>query len=382
MLHREIIAYLINALPDITQVLISLKADVEAGKGSAGRNFSFYWINSLYFSADSAIIVGSSARLMKNIAILTGGDTDERVISYQSAKVVRDHLPTRKYRTWMIDIQGADWRDMDHGMAIDKNDFTLKSGRKRIRFDCAFAALHGSPLEDGKLQGYFELLGIPYTCCNGFVSALTMNKQRTKAQVMPYGIPMAPSVLLFRDQPVDMPALEVLGLPLFVKPNSHGSSFGVTKVKDPAELLPAIQNAFRFDREVIVEAFMPGREFSNGVLRVKGNIVVLPVTEIIPKNEFFDFEAKYEGASEEITPAVISATLTRQCRDRSRRLYEILQCSGVVRFDYILVGDTFHFLEANTIPGISAASIVPQQARAHGWDLGRFFSILIDEAMR
>ena len=318
---------------------------------------------------------------MKNIAILTGGDTDEKVISYQSAQVVRDHLSKRKYKTWMIDIQGADWKDMDSGVAIDKNDFSLKIGRKKIRFDVAFAALHGSPLEDGKMQGYLEMVGIPYTCCNGFVSALTMNKQRTKAQVLPFGIPMAKSVLLFRGHPVDTAPLLEMSLPLFVKPNTHGSSFGVTKVKTEAELLPAIEAAFKFDKEVIVEAFMPGREFSNGVLKVRGKTIVLPVTEIIPKNEFFDFEAKYLGASEEVTPAEISPALTKQCRERSQLLYDLLQCSGVVRFDYILVGNTFHFLEANTIPGISAASIIPQQARAKGWELGQFFGMLVEEAM-
>ncbi len=320
---------------------------------------------------------------MKNIAILTGGDSEERVISLKSGQVVRDHLPKDRYRSFLIDIQKADWRDIDSGVQVDKNDFSLLSGGEKIHFDCAFAALHGTPLEDGKMQGYLEMLGIPYTCCDGYVSALTMNKHNTKMLMAQYGtVPMAKSVLLRRGGKVEVEKLLVLGLPLFVKPNTHGSSFGVTKVKTADALLAAIEEAWRFDAEAVVESFLPGREFSNGVLWVGGDIVVLPVTEIIPETEFFDFAAKYEGKSQEVTPADLSPELTSQCQERSRFLYEALKCRGVVRFDYILVGDTFHFLEANTIPGISPASIVPQQARAHGWELGAFFGLLVEEAMR
>jgi len=320
---------------------------------------------------------------MKNIAILTGGDSEERVISLKSGAVVREHLPKDRYRPFLIDIQKADWRDMDSGVQVDKNDFSLTLNGEKIRFDCAFAALHGTPLEDGKMQGYLEMLGIPYTCCDGYVSALTMNKHNTKMQLAQYGsVPMAKSVLLHRGEKIDFERLLTLGLPMFVKPNTHGSSFGVTKVKTAESLPAAVEEAFKFDKEVVVESFLPGREFSNGALRVNGEVVVLPVTEIIPETEFFDFAAKYEGKSEEVTPADLSTELTRQCQERSRFLYEALKCRGVVRFDYILVGDTFHFLEANTIPGISPASIVPQQARAHGWGLGEFFVLLIEEALR
>ncbi len=320
---------------------------------------------------------------MKNIAILTGGDSEERVISLKSGQVVRDHLPKDRYRSFLIDIQKADWHDIDSGVQVDKNDFSLLSGGEKVHFDCAFAALHGTPLEDGKMQGYLEMLDIPYTCCDGYVSALTMNKHNTKMLMAQYGtVPMAKSVLLRRGEKVEVEKLLALGLPLFVKPNTHGSSFGVTKVKTADALLAAVEEAWRFDAEAVVESFLPGREFSNGVLRVGGDIVVLPVTEIIPETEFFDFAAKYEGKSQEITPADLSPELTSQCQERSRFLYEALKCRGVVRFDYILVGDTFHFLEANTIPGISPASIVPQQARAHGWELGAFFGLLVEEAMR
>jgi D-alanine-D-alanine ligase len=319
---------------------------------------------------------------MKNIAILTGGDSAERVISLKSAQVVKDYLPVDRYNVYLIDIEGTNWHDPESGEPVDKNDFSLTIRGEKIQFDCAFAALHGSPLEDGKMQGYFDMLGIPYTCCNGFVSALTMDKHITKTYLAPYGIPLAKSVLLRRGDKVSPARLLDMGLPLFVKPNTQGSSFGVTKVKTTDQLLPAIDEAWRYDAEVVVESFLPGREFSNGVLRVKGEIVVLPVTEIIPETEFFDFAAKYEGKSQEITPADLSQDLTRQCQERSRLLYDILRCTGVVRFDYILVGETFYFLEANTIPGISPASIVPQQAKAHGWELGEFFAMLIEESVR
>lgn len=319
---------------------------------------------------------------MKNIAILTGGDSEERVISLQSGKVVQDNLPADRYRSFLIDLQHADWKDVATGTPIDKNDFTLTIEGEKIHFDVAFAALHGSPLEDGKMQGYLDMLRIPYTCCDGYVSALTMNKQSTKSLMRPYGIPMAPSVLLRKGTSFDFDVLLKMALPLFVKPNTHGSSFGVTKVKTAEALLPAIEYAWEFGEETVAEAFMPGREFGNGALRVNGKVVALPVTEIIPETEFFDFAAKYEGKSKEITPAVLPPHLEQQCRDLTVRLYELLGCRGVVRIDYILVDETFHLLEVNTIPGISPASIVPQQAVAHGWTLGEFFSLLIEETIK
>jgi D-alanine-D-alanine ligase len=319
---------------------------------------------------------------MKNIAILTGGDSSERVISLKSGQVVFDHLPTDRYRCFQIDIEGSHWTHIGTETPIDKNDFSLTLNGEKIHFDCAFAALHGSPLEDGKLQGYLDLMKIPYTCCDGYVSALTMSKHNTKMQLAPLGIPMARGALLQKGQAIDTAVLLEMGLPLFVKPNTHGSSFGVTKVKTTEALLPAIEEAFGFDDEVLVEAFMPGREFSNGVLRVNGQIIVLPVTEIIPEDEFFTFAAKYEGRSKEVTPADLSPVLTRQVQSRTAQVYQALGCKGVVRIDFILVGDTFYLLEPNTIPGISPASIVPQQAQAYGWSLSSFFSLLIEESLK
>ncbi|MCB0523492.1 MAG: D-alanine--D-alanine ligase family protein [Saprospiraceae bacterium] len=318
---------------------------------------------------------------MKTIAILTGGDSAERVISLKSGKVVQDHLPKDRYRSFLIDIQHADWRDLETGIPVDKNDFSLTINGERISFDCAFAAIHGSPLEDGSMQGYLEMQGIPYTCCNGYVSALTMNKHNTKTQLAPYGIPMAKSALLRKGETINSEKLLDMGLPLFVKPNDHGSSFGISKVKTAEALLPAIEEALKYSNEAVVESFLPGREFSNGVITHQGKVMALPVTEIIPETEFFDFAAKYEGKSKEVTPAELSPELSKKCQEQSVRLYELLRCQGVVRFDYILVGDTFNFLEANTIPGLSPASIVPQQAAANGWTLGEFFALLIEESL-
>jgi D-alanine-D-alanine ligase len=319
---------------------------------------------------------------MKNVAILTGGDSEERVISLQSAQVVYDHLPTDRYRSFQIDIAGADWKERSRGIQVDKNDFSLEVDGEKIHFDVVFAALHGSPMEDGKMQGYFDMLGIPYTCCNGFVSALTMNKQQTKNQLAPYSIPMAASVCLIKGGAVDMDMIRAMGLPLFVKPNAHGSSFGVTKVKSYEAFQEALDLVYEYDTEAVVEAFLPGREFANGALRVDGKVVVLPVTEIIPNGEYFDYAAKYEGDSQEITPADLTQEQEARCRELSGRMYEILNCQGVVRFDYILANDDFHVLEVNTIPGISPASLVPQQANAHGWELGAFFALLVEEVCK
>ncbi len=317
------------------------------------------------------------------VAILMGGDSEERVISLKTAAVIQKHLDSPKMLTRLIDIAGADWKDALTGVQIDKNDFSLKLGRRKIRFDVVFAAIHGAPLENGALQGYFDTLRIPYTCCDGFVSAMTMNKHVTKAVAATVGTPLAKSVLIRKGEKIDPPTVVAkLGgsLPIFVKPNTYGSSFGVSKVKKIEDLEAALWHAFEFDEEVMAEQFMPGREFGQGAFRYKGKVVVLPITEIIPKKEFFDYEAKYEGASVEVTPAHISAALTKQASNLTKKLYDALGCSGVVRFDYILVNDTFQMLEVNTIPGMSEASIVPQQVVAHGWTLRKFFTALVEEA--
>ncbi|HPB54197.1 MAG TPA: hypothetical protein PLR22_11035, partial [Saprospiraceae bacterium] len=297
------------------------------------------------------------------VAILAGGDSEERVVSVKSAGVVHKYLHGDKYDARIIDIKGSVWKDLDTGQSIDKNDFSLNPGGEKWVPDAIFCAIHGAPMENGVIQGYFDILGIPYSCCDGFVSGLTMNKSLTKRTLQAYDIPMAKEILLTKAaymRGVDTgDVIRKLGLPVFVKPNAHGSSFGVRKVKTKEELIPAIDYAFQFDDNVMVEAMMAGREFGNGVMRVDGEIVVFPVTEIIPKKEFFDFEAKYEGASSEVTPAEISPELEQQIKARTAKIYEALNCSGFVRIDYILVGETFHLIEVNTVPGLSEASIIP-----------------------
>ena len=316
------------------------------------------------------------------IAILTGGDSAERVISLKSGDVVEKHLSQNPdFRCIQIDLNGANWTARKTGTALDKNDFSLTENGERITFDAAFAALHGSPLEDGKIQGYFDMSGIPYTCCNGFVSGLLMNKQLSKSTAKPYGIPMAKSLLLHKGQPFDLEEILGLGLPLFVKPNTHGSSFGVTKVKAAEDLKKAISDAFSFDNQVVVESFMAGREFSNGVFRKNGEIIVLPITEIIPETEWFDFAAKYEGKSKEVTPADLTPEQTARCQATSKQLYQIFGCTGAVRFDYIFSDGQFCFLEGNTIPGLSEASLLPQQAVAAGFSLAAFFGALVRESL-
>ena len=322
----------------------------------------------------------NTARRLK-VAILTGGDVAERVISLQSARTVADHLDPERYDTRIIDLRGGAFYDQATGLPLDKNDFSLPLEGVRHTFDLVFLMLHGHPAEDGAIHGYFELVGVPVTGCDHLCSALTFNKQACKAFLAPWQIPMAQGRLLrYDERPPDEELLR-LGLPLFVKPNKNGSSFGVSKVTRADALDEAIELAFRYDDEVLVEQFIPGQEYSCGVVRRDGEVVVLPVTEIRPHTEFFDYQAKYESKSDEITPAPLPAALTEQIQALSRKCYEVLGCRGIVRFDFILSDGAFYFLEANTIPGMSPRSIVPQQARAHGWSLNELFEAVIREAM-
>ncbi len=315
-----------------------------------------------------------------NVAIITGGNVAERPVSLKSAVTVARHLDDEKYCKFVLELNGTRFIEQHTGRAVDLNDFSLlQDNGECVHFDLAYLILHGHPAEDGRLQGYLELLGIPYTGCDPLVSALTFDKQACKDFLLAHGIPMAPSRVVFRDQPYDKAALLEMGLPLFVKPNKNGSSFGVSKVSTPDTLDAAIAKAFEFDDEVVVEGFLKGREFSNGVFRQNGEIVVLPVTEIVSFNEFFDYQAKYENQSKEITPADLSPELLQKCQEQTRNIYAALGCRGICRFDYILVGDTFFFLEANTIPGMSEASIVPQQARAFGISLSELLDAVVRE---
>lgn len=320
---------------------------------------------------------------MRTIAIAAGGDSPEYEVSVKSAIEVSTAL-SQRYRVYIIIIRGSDWYWEDERgryHKIDKNDFTLVIDDSHIRFDAVFIAIHGTPGENGLLQGYFDMLCIPYTSCDAFCSALTFNKQACKLFLKEYLIPMAEAVMIRKDDHSDLPAImRHLGLPCFVKPNDSGSSFGVTKVREKEELVTAVEKAFRESDEVMIEAYLKGREVACGVVSTRSRALVLPVTEIISKNEFFDYEAKYTpGRSEEITPAMIPVKISDEIQKLSLRIYNLLGCKGIVRVDFIIVDDKPVFLEINTVPGMSAESIIPKQARAAGIELEDLYSMVIED---
>lgn len=320
---------------------------------------------------------------MIQIAIIAGGPSAERGVSLKSAQTIAKHLPADKYSSTTIDVMPGEWKDLATGHKVNMNHFCLVDdhGQTLKSFDYAFLIVHGTPAEDGKLQGYFEMMGIPHSACGVLSSALTFNKQMCKNYLKPYHIPMAESMIV--THPVLQNEVESQGIrpPFFVKPNNNGSSYGVTKVKEWSQLEEALRLALSFDHEVMIERALVGTEYSCGVVRDGHQYHVLPITEIIPEGEFFDFAAKYEGASQEITPARLDATLTAQCQQRSGELYRILGCRGMVRFDYILENGTFYLLEANTTPGMSEASIIPQQAVAYGWTIGQLLDVVVTDTM-
>ncbi len=317
-----------------------------------------------------------------NIAIITGGVVAERGISLKSAKTIYKHLNRRKYNQYLIDYDGKNFVELSSKKKLNKNDFSFTKDKKKVKFDLAFLMLHGSPAEDGRLQGFLDVMGVPYTGCDHFVSSLTFDKQACKIFLKDFDIPMAESKLVLKGEKLNIKAISKVGFPLFVKPNKNGSSYGVTKVDAAKDIRPAVEKAFQFDNEVIIEAFLKGREFSNGVFRKGDEVVVLPITEIISQNEFFDFQAKYENASEEVTPAKLSKKDTKTCQALSKKLYQILRCKGMVRFDYIRMKNTFYFLEANTIPGFSNESIFPQQAIASGMTIKELLDFIVEERMK
>jgi len=320
---------------------------------------------------------------MKTIAIVAGGDSSEFGISVKSAIEVSKVLSSG-YITYIITIQGANWYWEDQKGRyhnIDKNDFSLMADDYRIRFNAVFIAIHGSPGENGLLQGYFDMMRIPYSSCGAFCSALTFNKQACKLFLKEYGITMAESILIRAGENIDpVSIVSKAGLPCFVKPNDSGSSFGVTKVKKTEDLLSAVSIAFNESNEVIIEAFMDGREVACGVVKTKKESITLPVTEIISKNEFFDYEAKYTpGKSEEVTPADLPRSVTEEIQRLSSRIYDLLGCKGIVRVDFIMIDGEPNFLEINTIPGMTEESLIPQQAKAAGISLGDLYSMVLED---
>ena len=327
--------------------------------------------------------------MKKNIALLAGGYSGEYVISIQTAATIRKNLDEERYNIYTIVVTKEDWWYEDgngNKTSVDKNDFTLTLDGNKISFDMAFIAIHGTPGEDGRMQGYLDMMDVPYSTCNAIVSALTFNKSYCNKVVKDFNVVnIANSVHLIKGEPYSVGSiLEHIQLPMFVKPNESGSSLGVTKVKSVEELLPAIEKAFKEDDQVLIEEFIEGRELTIGVYRVGGQLKALPATEIVSQNEFFDFEAKYTpGVTNEITPAPISDKVKEMLETKSQYIYRHLNCRGIVRMDYILQNgtDKLYFLEVNTMPGQSEASLVPQQVTAAGITLSEFYNSLVEDCL-
>lgn len=324
--------------------------------------------------------------MKKNIAIIMGGFSNEYEISLKSGNVVYNTLNKSKYNAYRVHIFQDKWVYVDanaHEFPIDKNDFSVLVNGTKITFDCVFNAIHGAPGEDGYMQAYFNLIKMPQTSCNMYQAALTFNKRDCLSVLQPYGIKTAKSYYLNLGDDVDETAIVAkVGLPCFVKANKAGSSFGITKVYKKDGLQKAIDFAFKEDDEIIIEEFLDGTEISVGVISYQGQTKVLPLTEIVSDNDFFDYEAKYLGQSQEITPARISPEWEEKVNQTAKKVYEILKMTGFSRSEYIFKNDEPHLLEINTVPGLTKESILPQQAAAAGISLEALFENAIEEALR
>ncbi|MGN0007896.1 MAG: D-alanine--D-alanine ligase [Alistipes sp.] len=322
------------------------------------------------------------------IALLAGGNSSERGIALQSAAQIASALDAAKYNVKIIDLHHRDWiytAPDGREFPLDKNDFSLTVDGERTEFEYALIIIHGTPGEDGKLQGYLDMMGIPYSSCSQVSSTITFDKISTKRAVAGCGINLARGILIGRGEKVDAASVvERLGLPVFVKPNASGSSFGVTKVAIEADIEPAVEKAFSESDEVLVEECIVGREMGCGVMIAGGKEYVFPVTEIVPEHDFFDYESKYEqGMSEEITPARISDDVRQKLNRMSLAAYRACRCRGIVRVDFIVTeaGEPY-MIEINSIPGMSGGSIVPKQVRAMGMTLGELYDIIIADTCK
>lgn len=344
--------------------------------------------NRVFYSCRNSITFGFMTA--RNIALMAGGYTGEYEVSIKSAANIAANLDADKYHVYTILVDRLGWFYISpegKNVDVDKNDFSLKINGEKIKFDAAFITIHGTPGEDGKLQGYFDMLGIPYNNCDAATSALTMNKAYTKAIVKGIeNLQVAGSVQVFRQNKNTIAAqVQHLKLPLFIKPNNGGSSVGMSKVNAKETFSEALDKAFAEDEQVLIEEFIKGREFSIGIVKFDEEITVLPATEIISSKEFFDYEAKYTpGVSQEITPANLSEAQNNRIKSIVKEAYRVLNCKGMTRIDFILQEETddFYFIEINTTPGQSANSLIPQQVRAAGMDLKEFYGKLIEEAVK
>lgn len=322
--------------------------------------------------------------MKKNIAILYGGDSSERIISERSSVEIEKHLSKEKYSTYRICVSGSEWKvDISSGqhIPVNKDDFSFTFNGEKVVFGCAFIIIHGTPGENGILQAYFDLLGIPYTTCGAFVSALTFDKYACKCYLRSLGIDMADDFLLKKTDRFDKNIIEkTVTYPMFVKPNAGGSSFGITKVHSAGDLEAAVETARKEDCDVIIESFVDGTELSHGIYSTDKRTLEFPVTQIVSKTDFFDYEAKYMGKSDEITPAPITEELSDRVKALTRTIVRRLGCKGLVRIDYIYSGDRLYFLEINTVPGMSEASIIPQQILHAGYSISQVLDWLIEDA--
>lgn len=323
--------------------------------------------------------------MKRTIAIIAGGDSSEYEVSMSSAKGIYSFIDKEKYNLYLVELTRHKWEAIltdDSRTPIDKNDFSFMENGVKVKPDFAYITIHGTPGENGILQGYFELLGIPYSTCDVLVSALTFSKFTLNQYLKSFGVRVAESMLVNKHHEVSEDLIiEKIGLPCFIKPNASGSSFGVTKVKTREQIRPALEDAFEESDDVMIEAFMDGIELANGCYKTKEKSVVLPITEVVSQNEFFDYNAKYKGEVTEITPARLSPELTDRVQQLSSAIYDILKCKGIVRIDYIITeGEKINMLEVNTTPGMTATSFIPQQVRAAGLDIKEVMTDIIENA--
>lgn len=322
--------------------------------------------------------------MKRTIAIVCGGDTSEFEVSLRSAQGIYSFLDKEKYTLYIVEMKGTDWHvQLPDGTKspVDRNDFSFCHNGQKLTFDYAYITIHGTPGEDGHLQGYFDMLRIPYSCCGVFAASLTYNKFACNQFLHAFGVRIADSLLLSKGQAVsDEEVLDKIGLPCFIKPNLGGSSFGVTKVKTKEQIQPAIAKALEEADEVMIEAFMAGTEITCGCYKTKTKSVVFPITEVVSHNEYFDYKAKYNGESDEITPARISDELRDRVQQLTSAIYDILGASGIIRIDYIITeGEKINLLEVNTTPGMTATSFIPQQVRAAGLEMGQVLEDIIED---
>ena len=325
------------------------------------------------------------------IAIVAGGDSSEHDVSMRSAQGIKSFLENQPYDTYIVEVRGTNWNaHLNDGTSapVDRNDFSFVDGGKRIRPDFSYITIHGTPGENGIIEGYFDLIDMPYSTSDVLVEAMTFNKYALNQFLRSLGVSISDSVLLRKNQPrryTNEEIVERLGLPCFVKPNAGGSSFGVSKVKEADELEPAIQKAMAESPEVMVESFMKGTEITCGCYKTSKTACVFPITEVVTDNEFFDYNAKYNGQVQEITPARLSPETTERVKKETLNIYELLGCRGIIRIDYILTGEKgnekINMLEINTTPGMTATSFIPQQIKADGKDIGCVLAEIIEDCL-